>query len=53
MFMKCELPSLLWMVTCLGPFLAAAVVFGPAAAQAPPPRSFADDVAFLLSLIHI
>ncbi len=47
MSMKCELPSLLWMVTCLGPFLAAAVVFGPAAAAAPPARSFADDVAFL------
>jgi hypothetical protein len=47
MSMTCELPSLLWSVTCLGPFLAAAVVFGPAASAAPPARTFADDVAFL------
>jgi len=46
MSMKCELPSLLWIVTCLGPCLAAAAL-GPAAAAGPPRRSFADDVAFL------
>jgi hypothetical protein len=33
MSMTCELPSLLWIVTCLGPCLAAAAAFGPAAAQ--------------------
>ena len=47
MSMKCELPTVLWMFTCLGPCLAAAVAFGPAAAAGPPPRSFAEDVAFL------
>jgi hypothetical protein len=47
MSMKCELPSLLWTVTCLGPCLAAAVAFGPAASAGSPGRSFADDVAFL------
>lgn len=47
MSMKCELSSLLWMVACLGPCLAAAAACGPAAAAGPPGRSFADDVAFL------
>jgi hypothetical protein len=47
MSMKCELPSLLWMVACLGPCLAAAAACGPAAAAGPPARPFADDVAFL------
>ena len=47
MSMKCELPSLLWIVACLGPCLAAAAACGPAAAAGPPARSFADDVAFL------
>jgi acetyl esterase/lipase len=46
MSMKCELPSLLWMVACLGPCLAAAAACGPAAAAGPPGRSLADDVAF-------
>jgi hypothetical protein len=47
MSMKCQIPCLLWIVTCLGPCLAAAVAFGPAASAGPPTRSFADDVAFL------
>ena len=47
MSMKCELSSLLWIVACLGPCLAAAAACGPAAAAGPPARSFADDVAFL------
>jgi len=47
MSMKCELPSLMWILTCLGPCLAAAVAFGPAASAGPPGRTFADDVAFL------
>ena len=46
MSMKCELSSLLWIVACLGPCLAAAAL-GPASAAGPPARSFADDVAFL------
>jgi len=46
MSMKCELPSLLWIVACLGPGLVAAAL-GPAAAAGPPAWTFADDVAFL------
>ena len=46
MSMTSELPSLLWIVACLGPGLAAAAL-GPAAAAGPPARTFADDVAFL------
>jgi hypothetical protein len=47
MSMKCELPSVLWILMCLGSCLAAAVAFGPAASAGPPGRTFADDVAFL------
>jgi hypothetical protein len=45
MSMKSELPSVLWMLTCLAPCLAAAAALG--AAAGPPARSFAEDVAFL------
>ena len=45
--LTCELPSVLWIATCLAPCLAAAAAPGPTAAAGPPARSFAEDVAFL------